>query len=495
MIQCYDVSKFFDKEMIEDGVMVCKKRGIDPKAIRLWHKLNDNTKIRVRIPGAGVSETGDVGAVVGQGTIAGALVSQAVLDDGVSDHFTPGGKLQAKYGSVPLAPFMFQDDLLNLTEGIPQAREVNRKVDILMKEKGLSLNEDKSVCVIIGPKQQKLKASEEIEKYPLLCGDFITKEVEAEKWLGQLLSSSGLADSVDKTVVARSGKIKAACREIIQIVNDWRAEVVGGMETALLLWETCCISSMLHGSGSWTAMSVETERKLNGLQRWFIRLVLQVGPGAPLASLLWDFGLLDMELRIWVEKLMLALHVRRLGDETLAKKIYKEQKSNEWPGLVKETNEICIKLFVENVHETKLSSKAYRKKVVEACHKLNEERLRKQAEGKEKCERIAGEKYGKKQYMSSTLIHEVRQMYKTRFGMQRFAGNFSHDRHFARTEWLCGCGTTREEEGHLLSGTCEIYGDMRQKYDTNLNDDDLVKIFNEILTRREKLEEEESIAL
>ena len=26
----------------------------------------------------------------------------------------------------------------------------------------------------------------------------------------------------------------------------------------------------------------------------FIRLVLQVGPGAPVASLLWDFSLLDM---------------------------------------------------------------------------------------------------------------------------------------------------------------------------------------------------------
>ena len=174
--------------------------------------------------------------MVGQGTIAGALVSQAVLDDGVSDHFTPGDKLHATYGSVPLAPFMFQDDLLNLTEGISQARDVNRKVDVLMKEKGLSLNKDKSVCVIVGTEQQKTKATLEIKNEPLLCGEFVTKEVETEKWLGQLLSSLGLADSVDKTVVARSGKIKAACQEIAQIVNVWRAEVVGGMETAILLW-------------------------------------------------------------------------------------------------------------------------------------------------------------------------------------------------------------------------------------------------------------------
>ena len=136
-------------------------------------------------------------------------------------------------------------DLINVAEGLPQARVTNSKVDIVMKQRGLSLNKDKSVCVIIGNKKQKMEATKEIEKDPLLCGDFITKEKEEEKWLGQILSNAGLADCVEKTVVTRTGKIKAACLEIIQVVNDWRAEVVGGMETAILLWESCCISSWL----------------------------------------------------------------------------------------------------------------------------------------------------------------------------------------------------------------------------------------------------------
>ena len=78
---------------------------------------------------------------------------------------------------------------------------------------------------------------------------------------------------------------------------------------------------------------------------------------------------------------MLALHVRRLGEETLANKVYHEQKSNQWPGLIKETDEICRKLSLENVHDT-ISSKVYRKKVLEACHKINEQRLRQLADGK-----------------------------------------------------------------------------------------------------------------
>ena len=115
------------------------------------------------------------------------------------------------------------------------------------------------------------------------------------------------------------------------------------------------------------------------------------------------------------------------------------------------------------------------------------------ADGKQKCERIPEETYGKKRYISSSFIHEVRQMYKTRFGMQPFAGNFSHDRRFAQTEWLCRCGISKEEEGHILSGNCEVYGDIRQKFNTSLSDSELVQFFSEVLARREKLEENDKV--
>ena len=175
------------------------------------------------------------------------------------------------------------------------------------------------------------------------------------------------------------------------------------METAIVLWEACVISSLLHGSGTWTEISGSTEKSLNALQLWYLRLVLQVGPGAPVASLLWDFGMLDMGLRIWIEKLMLILHIRRLGDDSLAGKVYKEQKLQKWPGLAEEADHICEKLSIESVHTTKLSSKVYRRKVEEACHKVNEERLRKQAEGKTKCEHIMTESYEKKAYIRDRL--------------------------------------------------------------------------------------------
>ena len=82
-------------------------------------------------------------------------------------------------------------------------------------------------------------------------------------------------------------------------------------------------------------------------------------------------------------------------------------------------------------------------------------------------------------------------MFRTRFGLQPFAGNYSNDRRYSHTNWLCRCRMYREEESHLLSGNCEVYGDIRRRYE-NLDDDaNLVKFFNEVLQMRDDLEEKE----
>ena len=98
--------------------------------------------------------------------------------------------------------------------------------------------------------------------------------------------------------LSSQGKILGACLEISQI-SDWRARVCGGMQTALVLWESCCIPSLLSGAGTWTNITTEHVKRLNKLQCWYLKLVLQTGPGAPSASLLWDTSILDMSLRVW----------------------------------------------------------------------------------------------------------------------------------------------------------------------------------------------------
>ena len=59
----------------------------------------------------------------------------------------------------------------------------------------------------------------------------------------------------------------------------------------------------------------------------------------------------------------------------------------------------------------------YRSKLVSACHTKNEEMIKRECEGKSKCERILKEKYGRKEYVNNEQIANVHDVYKARFGL------------------------------------------------------------------------------
>jgi hypothetical protein len=249
------------------------------------------------------------------------------------------------------------------------------------------------------------------------------------------------------------------------------------------------VPTLLHGAGTWTEIKPATEKKLNSLQQWFARLVLQVGPGAPLAALGWELGLVNMKLRVWREKIALVLHLRSLGTETLAGQIYQEQLTMDLPGLAKETQSICSQLGIEDCNRTDQNKDQYKNVLNDAIKRKDEEILRGQAENKSKCERILQDKYGKKYYTTKEKIGDVRKWFRTRVRLLPFAGNYPGDRQYARTEWMCRCEGEREVESHLVSGDCPVYGDIKEKFINLEDDNELVAFFREVLERRDLIDE------
>ena len=102
------------------------------------------------------------------------------------------GSSKMAYGSVEVLPYMFQDDFGNTCDSVLSARVANMKVDVMAKEKRLTLNQDKTVCLVMGSKEQKEEVMRELELKPLMCGEFETKLVKYDKWLGDWIHSGGL---------------------------------------------------------------------------------------------------------------------------------------------------------------------------------------------------------------------------------------------------------------------------------------------------------------
>ena len=70
--------------------------------------------------------------------------------------------------------------------------------------------------------------------------------------------------------------------------------------------------------------------------------------------------------------------------------------------------------------------------------------------------------------------------------MLPFAGNYHNDKRFAKTNWLCLCGESPEDQSHLMSGSCSFYGDLVDDAFDPAKDDHLVDLFSAILERRDK---------
>ena len=83
-----------------------------------------------------------------------------------------------------------------------------------------------------------------------------------------------------------------------------------------------------------------------------------------------------------------------------------------------------------------------------------------------KCARIETKSSGRKEYIKKKNIFHVRLQFRARFGLTAFAGNYSPDRRFSGSQWLYKCWEAREEESHLISGQCSVYGTLKATQET-----------------------------
>ena len=70
--------------------------------------------------------------------------------------------------------------------------------------------------------------------------------------------------------------------------------------------------------------------------------------------------------------------------------------------------------------------------------------------------------------------------------MQPFAGNYSQNRKFARTDYLCWCQKSKETEHHLITKDCPTYRDIKDRYQNLNSDEELISFFQELLKKRDE---------
>ena len=158
-----------------------------------------------------------------------------------------------------------------------------------------------------------------------MLGKIVMKEKLQEKYLGDILDSNGLKESVEATIKAREPKIKGSIYELRALTEDYRMQAVGGCQSALDLYESCIIPSLLTNAGTWVDMSEKAVNILDTTQDTFARVLMALPFSAPRASLRAALGLLGGKWRVWEAKLLLLQAIRRQEEGGLAREVLEEQ--------------------------------------------------------------------------------------------------------------------------------------------------------------------------
>ena len=113
--------------------------------------------------------------------------------------------------------------------------------------------------------------------------------VDQKSYLGNELGFN-VAENVSLMLKKRIGLTKKSIFEIRTIFDDMRSRMVGGIMTALLLWESCTLQFLLNNSSTWLEMKRKDVDKLVKLQNLFLNTTLGV-KNCPASFMLWELGL------------------------------------------------------------------------------------------------------------------------------------------------------------------------------------------------------------
>ena len=483
-LQLWDLSKYFDRESLVDGMNELYRSNVKGKLYKLLYEMNRNTRISVRTP-VGDTEWRDVGEGWGQGTIEGAICSAANLDKGVHDFFSDS-EYEVSYGDLVLSPALFQDDVSRLCLDPVSAQMGNAKMEAMAETKLLDFNTDKSCFIIIGKdkEQRKLEDVFAADK-PLLYGSPM-KQSKGEKYLGDQICSGGLAASVAATVDNRGGKVWRAIHEIRTVVDDCRSNVTGGLTAGLDIWEVAVLPYLMNNCESWIAVSDSTIEVLDNLQNHFYRTLLEVPLGTPIPALLWECGGMLMKNRIMKKKLMFLHHLATLEKTSLAYQVYEVQCRLNLPGLLEECQPYLVRFGIMRLEG--YNKPQWKKMINSKMAEINKSELLEKMDKYKKLDKtkLGEEKFEVKSYLKSLTPSQARMKFRLNSFMTKTVKmNFPSNPKFVKSLWTCWHCDQIDTQSHIMH--CDKYESFR--LDKNLdNDQELVSYFKQVIKLRENLD-------
>ena len=315
ILKFLDVRKFFDTMNFKKCLIEAYKSGINGK---LWNMYKAINEFRNCIPYTPLGECKNIemNEIFVQGSSDAMLMAWNLVDSinkGKSDVYDPVFIVDG----IAIPRILFVDDILEMTRSVIDTIINTVSNEVFEKENRFEFKPSK--CKMMG-----INCAEELN---ITLNGVLLEEVEEHKYIGTIVSKKGRESDFKQRVKDCNGVLN----EIVEVcknsgIGDIRLKFVR------MLVEACFKMKFKFGCEVWDPFKKADKEKINRLIPNTIKRVLEVPRSTPSTAIQYEFGIMDLDLEVDMERILLVAKVLDMDDNRVAKKLLSQMLEKNVPG-------------------------------------------------------------------------------------------------------------------------------------------------------------------
>jgi hypothetical protein len=359
--------------------------GVDDDHLALIYEANKEVQVAVKTPN-GLTDRVTFKEIILQGDVFGPIECSVSVDTYGKECLEEDKHLYLYKDEVAVPILTMVDDALAVSECGYKTNMLNSFINTKTNMKKLQYGVKKcfkmhvgktcvkEICPDLYVDGWKLKEVSEVEAGQGKIeddydGQYEMKEVNHEKYLGDILSNDG---KNVKNIAARKNRGHGTISQIMSMLDD----ICFGkfyFEVAIILRDTLLISSLLTNAEAWYNLTLSDIRELESIDETLLRRILECPVSTPREMLYLDLGVIPIRYIIMMRRLNFLKYILLEDKNSLIHKFLKSQLSqptfNDWgQTVVNDLQQLNSKLNISDVES--MPKATFRNMVKESVTKL-----------------------------------------------------------------------------------------------------------------------------
>ena len=325
IIKFLDIQKNFDSMNYKKALIQAYISGLKGKYWTVYKNLNQY-KSCMPCTALGEGQELVINEVFGQGLSDAVLMAWNLMDEINKTEIDVFDTVTTVEG-IPMERLLFVDDIIEFSKTYEQTDVNNIYDEVFQNKNRLVFKTSKCKMMVINGGEAKRD---------IILNHSKIEEKDSHRYLGTIVSTKGRDADVDKTITEVNGVVN----EIVMLCKS--AELAGiRLHYVKMLSNACLDGKIKYGCQIWDKLKKTQRMKLNRIKINMMKRVMEMPTSTPSSAVQHDFGVIDMDLEIEMEKLILATEVLKMDEGRIAKRLLSRMLMKDIPGFCMQVKEVA----------------------------------------------------------------------------------------------------------------------------------------------------------